>query len=108
MIDRATIEDLARRIAEQFDVERIVLFGSYAYGTPDADSDVDLLVVMEHEGPAYRAAGRVRAALPGNVPIDVVVRSPRDLARAQASQSATHPAVAEAWDRGIELFRRAA
>jgi predicted nucleotidyltransferase len=35
-----------RQIAAQFDPERIILFGSHAYGTPNADSDVDLLVVM--------------------------------------------------------------
>src|SRR5437667_1072159 len=42
----AVIRRFARRIAEEFHPDKIILFGSYAYGTPNEDSDVDLLVVM--------------------------------------------------------------
>jgi predicted nucleotidyltransferase len=45
MIDKEDIVALAERIAREFAPERIILFGSYAYGTPTEDSDVDLLVV---------------------------------------------------------------
>ena len=37
---------LTTQIAEKFKPEKIVLFGSQAYGTPHADSDVDILVIM--------------------------------------------------------------
>jgi predicted nucleotidyltransferase len=40
------IRRYARAIAEEFRPDKIVLFGSYAYGTPHENSDVDLLVVM--------------------------------------------------------------
>ncbi len=40
------IRQFARSVARRFEPERIILFGSYAYGTPNADSDVDILVVM--------------------------------------------------------------
>src|SRR5438128_8457124 len=46
LISRAAIDRLAQQVAEGFRPDRIILFGSYAYGRPDADSDVDLLVVM--------------------------------------------------------------
>lgn len=46
-IPQEAIDDLVLQIAEQFHPERIILFGSYAYGTPRPDSDVDLLVVMD-------------------------------------------------------------
>jgi predicted nucleotidyltransferase len=46
---RAVIRNYARQIAKQFHPEKIILFGSYAYGKPNQDSDVDILVVM----PAY-------------------------------------------------------
>jgi predicted nucleotidyltransferase len=42
-----TIRAIAKHIAEKFDPEEIILFGSHAYGKPTAWSDVDLLVVME-------------------------------------------------------------
>jgi predicted nucleotidyltransferase len=40
------IRRFARQVAERFHPEKIILFGSYAYGTPHEDSDVDILVVM--------------------------------------------------------------
>lgn len=46
-IPQEAIDDLVRQIAEKFHPERIILFGSYAYGSPRPDSDVDLLVVMD-------------------------------------------------------------
>ena len=61
---------------KQFKPERIILFGSYAYGRPREDSDVDLLVVLRHEAVAARTASDIRMALPYDVSIDVIVRSP--------------------------------
>ena len=40
------IRDVVKQIAEQFKPEKIILFGSYAYGKPRPESDVDLLVIM--------------------------------------------------------------
>ena len=48
------IREYVRRVAERFQPDRIILFGSYAYGTPNADSDVDILVVM----PAYNQGSK--------------------------------------------------
>ena len=45
-IPMAAIRRFARQIAEKFDPEKIILFGSYAYGQPHEWSDVDILVVM--------------------------------------------------------------
>lgn len=44
MVTNTVIQQLVERI-KQFDPEKIILFGSYAYGTPSDDSDVDLFVV---------------------------------------------------------------
>jgi uncharacterized protein len=63
-------------VARQFKPERIILFGSYAQGTPRKDSDVDLLVVLRHGSVAAKVASDIRMALPHDVPIDVIVRSP--------------------------------
>ena len=46
-IPMKTIRAIVNHIAEKFDPEQIILFGSHAYGKPTAWSDVDLLVVME-------------------------------------------------------------
>ncbi len=50
------IRRYARRVAEHFQPEKIILFGSYAYGTPHADSDVDILVIMPARMSSTRAS----------------------------------------------------
>src|SRR6267142_1403482 len=56
MIRMNRIQSLRNRIAREFKPQRIVLFGSHAYGVPRADSDVDLLVVMPFKGSGLRKA----------------------------------------------------
>jgi predicted nucleotidyltransferase len=55
-VDRAVIDEVVRRIVECVRPQKIILFGSYAYGRPHADSDLDILVVMESELPRYKRA----------------------------------------------------
>ena len=76
MVAMSKIQACAREIAEQFQPEKIVLFGSYAYGHPTEDSDIDLLVVMNHSGSAVEQAAMIRASLHSSFPMDVLVRSP--------------------------------
>lgn len=105
MVSKADIRDIVRRITERFDPERIVLFGSHAYGTPTPDSDLDLLVILEFSGPAYMTAARIREALPMTIPMDVIARTPSQMRDATGQAS---PAVEEAIRRGIVLHERAA
>ena len=49
-VPRRQIEAYCRVVAREFKPEKIILFGSYAYGRPTLDSDVDLVVVMPHRG----------------------------------------------------------
>ena len=72
------IRRYARQVAEQFDPDQIILFGSHAYGTPTADSDVDLLVVMDARN-QHDQAVRIRWELPAPFPMDLIVRTPRNL-----------------------------
>ena len=84
MISRAEIEDFASRIAEKFHPERIILFGSYAYGTPTKDSDVDLLVVMPGDGKSpYHQAAEIYGKCRPVFPIDILVRTREEFERRQ-------------------------
>src|SRR5713101_8283307 len=77
-IPLAAIRRFARRVAERFDPEKIILFGSFAYGTPHEDSDVDLLVVM----PTYheiRQSIRLSMSFDREFPLDLIVRTPKRL-----------------------------
>jgi uncharacterized protein len=76
----AAIRRFAHQIAERFQPEKIILFGSYAYGRPHAESDVDLLVIM----PAYDVVAqeiRIGLALDRPFSHDIVVRTPQQVAR---------------------------
>src|SRR5271166_4976464 len=72
------IRQLARQIAERFHPDKIILFGSHAYGTPHVDSDVDLLVIMPAHN-QHAQAVRIRGALPAPFAMDLIVRTPKNL-----------------------------
>jgi predicted nucleotidyltransferase len=79
MVTRQQIEDYAAAIGRKFRPQRIILFGSYAYGKPTPDSDVDLLVVMRHRGRGMNKAIEIETKVPAPFPCDLLVRSPRKL-----------------------------
>jgi predicted nucleotidyltransferase len=66
-------------IAREFQPQKIVLFGSYAYGRPTVDSDVDLLVIMPLKGRAIDKAVEIARRLDHQFPIDLLVRSPEEV-----------------------------
>lgn len=77
-IPLAAIRRFARQIAERFHPDKIILFGSYAYGRPHPESDVDLLVIM----PAYDVVSQeIRIGLALDRPFlhDIVVRTPKQI-----------------------------
>ncbi len=76
---RAYIRNVCQRIAEEFEPEKIILFGSYAYGKPTPDSDVDLLVVMPFEGGYFQQARKIRQQLNLALPMDLLVRTPEQV-----------------------------
>ena len=79
MIETAQILSVADEIAKQFKPERIILFGSYAYGTPNKDSDVDLLVVMPFEGRKSQQSITIRRAVRASFPMDLIPITPERL-----------------------------
>lgn len=81
IVSRHTIQETARQIAERFDPEQIILFGSYAYGEPQPDSDVDLLVVMRTSLKETEQAIRICQSIPYSYGLDLLVRTPENLKR---------------------------
>jgi predicted nucleotidyltransferase len=101
MVKRQDIRLFVKQVVAEFRPRRVILFGSYAYGKPTPDSDVDLLVVMPHEGhPAIQAA-EIRRRVRARFPMDLVVRSPREIRRRLAQGDAF---IAEIMERGQELY----
>ena len=70
-------------LAANLHPEKIILFGSYAYGNPTPDSDVDLLVVLDTNASSterYLAVSRL--LYPRPFPVDILVRTPREIEHA--------------------------
>src|SRR5438093_7590688 len=79
-IPLSAIRRFARRIAERFQPEKIILFGSYAYGTPHEESDVDLLVIMPTRN-AIAESVRICRAFQRPFSLDLIVRTPKQIER---------------------------
>jgi predicted nucleotidyltransferase len=78
-----TLPQAIERIVSALKPEKIILFGSYAYGNPTHDSDVDLLVVMETKGnykESYRAVSML--LYPRQFPVDIIVKTPKEVEEA--------------------------
>src|SRR4051794_33798982 len=98
----AAIRRFARALGERFRPDRIILFGSYAYGIPRPDSDVDLLVVMPARNELDQAYRIDLAIDPPPLPVDIIVRTPKNLSRGLADGDSF---LSEIVSRGKILYR---
>ena len=81
MVDRKNIQATCDDIVREFAPEKVILFGSYAYGTPTEDSDVDFLVVMAiSESQTRHLAVEIRQRISRRFRMDLIVRSPEEIA----------------------------
>ncbi|MFH0983477.1 MAG: nucleotidyltransferase domain-containing protein [Planctomycetota bacterium] len=84
MVAMRDIRKFAEAIAREFKPQRIILFGSYAYGKPTEDSDVDILVVMPYRGHPTEKAIEIRQRIRRPFALDLLVRSRREIERRMA------------------------
>jgi predicted nucleotidyltransferase len=77
-ISMPAIRRYARQVADRFKPDKIILFGSFAYGEPNEHSDVDLLVVMPCPN-EFTQALRIQNALEAPFALDLIVRTPQRL-----------------------------
>lgn len=75
-----TLPGAIERIVSKLKPEKIILFGSYAYGNPTPDSDVDLLVIMKTRAKEIDRYVRVSNLLyPRQFPVDILVKTPKEV-----------------------------
>jgi predicted nucleotidyltransferase len=75
-VPRKQIETYCRVLAREFRPNKIILFGSYAYGKPTLDSDVDLVVVMPYHGTHTEKVVELRGRVESPFPMDLMVWQP--------------------------------
>ena len=98
---REKIEAFASEIAARFSPEKIILFGSHARGQAYDGSDVDLLVVLDHDTENVEKAIEMRIELRPRFALDLLVRRPTDVARRVAMNDLFMRDIVE---RGIILY----
>ena len=103
MIAREAIAIIARKIAQEFDPDRIILFGSYATGSATADSDVDLLVIMPFDGKPFWKSLEILNSVNPPFAVDLLARQPADTTR---RYQLGDPLIRDALDHGKVLYER--
>ena len=75
-VRRNQIESYCRVLAREFRPKKIILFGSYAYGKPTLDSDVDLVVVMRFRGSDTKKVVQMLTRVGAPFPMDLLLWKP--------------------------------
>ena len=76
----ALLSEMVSKIVKHFHPEKIILFGSRAWGKPTGESDLDILVIMNLEGSPIRKAAEIsRIARPRFLPMDIIVQAPDEI-----------------------------
>lgn len=102
LIAPETIAGVAKAIVENFHPEKIILFGSYALGTPTPDSDLDFLVVMESDEPRHKRSVPLAMMFdPYPCAMDILVYTPEEVKK---WNGATNHIVTEAFLDGKVVY----
>ena len=100
-IDIPELERIVKQIVEKFHPQKIILFGSWAWGEPSKDSDVDLMVIMETKERSVRKASEILASVDHPFPLDILVRTPEKI---QKRLKLGDTFIRKIIDKGIVLY----
>jgi predicted nucleotidyltransferase len=98
------LDRVIHEIITYFQPQRIILFGSYAYGIPNEDSDLDLLVILDTPLNETEQAVRICQAIHYDFGLDLIVRTPRTLTKRLALGD---PFLREITEKGRVLYESA-
>ncbi len=102
LVTPGLLTEITQKVVQAFRPKNIILFGSYAYGKPTSDSDLDLLIVMESRD---RPAERIRKVSdlfdPRPLPMDFIVLTPREV---RHRLSGFDPFLEEVLEKGQMLY----
>ena len=105
MIGKEKISEIVNKIAAGYNPDKIILFGSYATGNPNEDSDLDLFVIKDTDLPRPQRTVQVRRMLYGSmIPIDLIVFTPKEIDESKGNKFSF---VHEVLTTGKTLYERA-
>ncbi len=73
------IKKITKLIVRKYKPEKIILFGSFALGKQNEDSDVDLLIIKKTRKKFLRRLFELRKIIDGEIPLDLLVRTPDEI-----------------------------
>ena len=77
---KSLINTISKRLVENLDVIKVILFGSYVSGNPTKDSDLDLLIIINTKVKGIKRYAMVSELLePRKIPMDIIVKTPEEL-----------------------------
>jgi predicted nucleotidyltransferase len=102
-IKKQLLKQITKRLVAEFNPEKIMLFGSYAWGNPHANSDLDLLIVVNSSDlpPTRRAAKAYRCLQGIKIPIEIIVSTNKELERYRFVPSSLTKKIIE---KGIKIY----
>ena len=104
MINQEKISNIVNKIATGYNPEKIILFGSYAIGNPDENSDLDLLIIKDSDLPRPQRTVEIRKMLYGSmVPIDLLVYTNKEI---EESKSKTYGFIHKVLKTGKTLYEQ--
>lgn len=75
---QSQINSITSQLIKKYKPQKIILFGSYVYGEPTQESDVDLLVIANTNKKFHERVQEVRTFLPKDRPFDLIVLTPSE------------------------------
>lgn len=105
MISSDKIDEIITKIALGYNPQKIILFGSYAAGNPNDNSDLDLMIIKDSDLPRPQRTVQVRKMLFGSmIPLDLIVYTPQEI---EESRNKAFSFVHEVLTNGKTLYERA-
>ena len=101
---RTVIQTILEKLIAEYSPQQVILFGSYAYGIPGPDSDIDLLIIKETSKRFIDRWVTVHRILTGthrSLPLETLVLTPQEIARRLAVGDQF---IAEILDKGEVLY----
>jgi predicted nucleotidyltransferase len=90
-INQSDLTEMVSRLVREFEPEKIILFGSHAWGKPHTDSDGDLLIIVNSANisPTRRAARAYRCLRGLKIPTEIIVSTRQEVERYRSVPSSS-------------------
>jgi predicted nucleotidyltransferase len=101
---RRVIQNMVQKLINEYSPRKLVLFGSYAYGHPGQDSDIDLLIIKETSErfiDRWVTVQRILTGLHPSVPVETLVLTPQEI---QARLAIGDQFIKEILEKGEVLY----